>query len=200
MTSRELKDIIAQGEKAKVDFKREWYKSATKNELKSEFIKDIFALTNGDIYTINERAYLIIGITDNTRSFYDFDTSKIPRSLERLKRELLTILNNYAQPEFLTLEIEWIELEEGQEVLVLSVPPRGRLISLSKDLHGLDKKGTVYYRQGESIKVASPEVIKDFEKAFEKENNKKGISITIHGDVKGVVNAESGSIINQMIS
>ncbi len=49
---------------------------------------------------------------------------------------------------------------------MLSIPPHGRLISLSKDLHGLDKKGTVYYRQGESVRVASPEVIKDFEKAF----------------------------------
>ena len=200
MTSQELKEIVAQGENVKFDFKREWYKSATKNELNSEFIKDIFALTNGDIYTINERAYLIIGITDNIKSFYDFDTSKIPRSLERLKRELLTILNNYAQPEFLALEVEWVEFEEGQEVLVLSIPPHSRLISLSKDLHSLGKKGTVYYRQGESIKVASPEVIKDFEKAFEKENNKKGVSITIHGNVKGVVNAESGSVIHQTIS
>ncbi len=112
MTSQELKEIIAQGEKAKVDFKREWYKSATKNELNSEFIKDIFALTNGDKFNIDKTAYLIIGITDNTKSFYDFDTSKIPRSLERLKKDLLNILNNYAQPEFLPLEIEWVEFKE----------------------------------------------------------------------------------------
>ncbi len=173
MTSKELKEIIAQGENAKVDFKREWYKSASKNELNSEFIKDIFALTNGDKFSINKTAYLIIGITNNSKSFYNFDTSKIPHSLERLKKDLLDILNNHAQPEFLALDVEWVELDEGQNILVLSVPPHGRLISLSKDLHGLDKKGTIYYRQGESIRVASLEVIKDFEKAFEKDKKTK---------------------------
>ena len=75
MTSKELKELIAQGENAKVNFKREWYKSASKNELNSEFIKDIFALTNGDKFSIDKTAYLIIGITNNTKSFPSFPPS-----------------------------------------------------------------------------------------------------------------------------
>lgn len=169
MTAEELKEIVAQDENAKVDFKREWYKSATKNELKSEFVKDMFALTNGDIHSVDKTAYLIVGVIDGTKEIYDFDSTEIPRSLDKLKKELLELLNNYAQPEFLSLEIEWIELEESKDVLVLSVLPHGRLISLSRDLKlkkGTDKRGTVYYRIGENIRVASADVIKDFEKAF----------------------------------
>jgi len=175
METEELKEIIKAGENSKVDFKRQWYE---KDDLNKEFIKDMLALANGSVHTIEETAYLIIGITDDKREFFDFQYSF--KSLEKLKQQLLTQLNNYAQPEFLSLEIEWVELEEEQEVLVLSVLPHGRLISLSKDLQlkrNSDKKGTTYYRVGEDIRVASVEVIEDFKKAFAKNENKGGIVI-----------------------
>jgi hypothetical protein len=38
------------------------------------------------------------------------------------------------------------------------------------------------------------------QKIFDDEVSKSKVSITIHGNVKGVVNAESGSVINQTIS
>jgi len=45
---------------------------------------------------------------------------------------------------------------------------------LSKDLklknNNTDKKGTTYYRVGEDIRVASSEVVKEFEKAFGSDN------------------------------
>ncbi len=201
MTADKLRKIINKGENAKVDFKREWYKSTTKNELKSEFVKDIFALSNGDIHSIDKTAYLIIGITDNKTPF-DFDKSDTPDSLDELKKQLLQILNNYAQPEFLSLELEWVALDE-HKILVLSIAPHFRLLSLSKPLqlkNTTDKKGTVYYRIGESIQVASADTVKDFEKAFNRGASKGEVSITVHGDVKGVVNAEAGSVINQTIS
>ena len=53
----DIKELIAQDESAKLDFKREWYK---KEDLKGEFVKDIFALTNGDIYSTTDTAYLVI--------------------------------------------------------------------------------------------------------------------------------------------
>jgi hypothetical protein len=61
-----------------------------------------------------------------------------------LTQQLLEILNNYSQPMFLSLNIEWVDYD-NQEVLVLYVAPHGRLTSLSKDLQlkrGTDKKGT----------------------------------------------------------
>jgi len=161
----DILELIKNGENAKVDFKREWYK---KEDLKGEFVKDMLALTNGDIYSIDQTAYLIIGIVDDTKKVFDFDTSNIPRSLDKLTQQLLEILNNYAQPEFLSLEINWVDYDE-KEILVLSIAPHGRLISLSKDLQlkkGTDKKGIVYYRIGENIRVASADVVRDFEKAF----------------------------------
>jgi len=200
MTSENLQQLIKEWENAKVDFKREWYwNDNTPNNIKevqkNELVKDLIALTNGNIYSTDKTAYLIIGIDDETREVYDFDKSVV-LLLDKLKQQLLTLLNNYAQPEFLALDIEFVD-----EILVISVPPRGSIISLSKDLklkNNTDKKGTTYYRVGEDIRVASSEVIRDFEKAFG--SDKQTVSIKIHGDVKGVVHAESGSVIYQTIS
>jgi len=195
----DLEKIIKQGENSKVDFKREWYK---KEDLKGEFIKDILALANGDIHSIDKTAYLIIGIEDETKKAFKFDDTNIPRSLDKLTQQLLEILNNNSQPEFLSLNIKWVDYQ-GEEILVLSVKPHGRLISLSKDLKlkkTTDKKGTVYYRVSENIRVASADIIRDFEKAFNKDGSNGRIIINIKGDVKGVVNAESGSVIHQTIS
>jgi len=200
MRREELNNLIEQWENAKVDFKREWYwnnnmPNNIKEVQKNELVKDLIALTNGDVYSTDKTAYLIIGLDDETKEPYDFNKSVV-LPLDKLKQQLLTLLNNYAQPEFLALEIKFVD-----EVLVISVPPRGSIISLSKDLklkNNTDKKGTTYYRVGEDIRVASSEVVGEFEKAFG--SDKQTVSITIHGGVKGVVNAESGSVIHQTIS
>ena len=169
MTREELNNLIEQWENAKVDFKRQWYwndnmPNNIKETHKNELVKDIIALSNGDVYSTDKIAYLIIGIDDDTREVYAFDKTAI-LPLDKLKQQLLTLLNNYAQPEFLALEIELVD-----EVLVISVPPRGSLISLSKDLklknNNTDKKGTTYCRVGEDIRVASSEVVGEFEKVF----------------------------------
>ena len=197
MTKEELQTIIDQGETSKVDFKRQWYK---KEDLKGEFVKDMLALANGDIHSVEQTSYLIIGVEDESKKAFKFDDSTIPRSLDKLTQQLLEILNNYSQPEFLSLDIKWVDYD-NQEVLVLSVAPHGRLISLSKDLQlkkGTDKKGTVYYRIGENIRVASADVMRDFEKAFSKDENKGGVSITIHGDVKGIGTVTGGTVTQNL--
>ena len=74
MTIEELQTIIDQGENAKVDFKREWYK---KEDLKGEFFKDMLALANGDVHSIDKIAYLIIGIEDKNKNFFDFEAPKM---------------------------------------------------------------------------------------------------------------------------
>lgn len=196
MTIEELKSIIKQGENAKVDFKSEWYKysEAKKPKINSEFVRDMLALANGDIHSVNKTSYLIIGIMDDNdtrddenvtsvedidNKIYDFDKSKM-MFLDKFTQQLLDTLNNYSQPEFLALDIKWYELGEDTNILVLAIPPHGRLISLSEDLrldNTTDKKGTVYYRIGENVRVASADVIKDFEKAFLKNENKGGVTI-----------------------
>jgi len=186
MTSEKLQQLIKEWENAKVDFKRELWNvklldnikdKNKKKELqdiitfkKNELLKDIFSLTNGDVYSTKKTAYLIIGVDDKTKEICAFYINSLAKdySLEKFKKELLQWLNNYAQPEFLALEMEFVD-----EVLVISIPPRGSLISLSKDLklknkrgEYVDKKGTTYYRVGEDIRVASSEVVGEFEKAF----------------------------------
>ena len=181
METEELEKIIAEDENAKVDFKQEWYKysDAKKPKIENEFIRDIFSLTNGDIYSLDKTAYLIIGVIDETRKANNFDKSKIDHSLDKFTRQLLQTLNNYAQPNFLALNIEWVEYQE-QSILVLVIPPHERLIYLSKDLVLDGKtipKRTVYYRMGTMATIANIDVIKDFEKAFAKNENKGGVII-----------------------
>jgi len=192
MTTEELQTIIDQGENAKVDFKRQWYK---KEDVKGEFVKDMLALANGDIHSIDKTAYLIIGIEDKNKNFFEFEVPAM-KSPSRFVKEILQNLNNYSQPEFTLLELEWVEYGKG-DVLVFSIKPHGRLISLSRDLKlgdNTDKKGTVYYRVGESIAVASADVIRDFEKAFAEKTSKGGTTINIHGDVNGIANVSGGHV------
>jgi len=190
MTREELNDLIDQWENAKVDFKRQWYwndnmRNNIKETNKNELVKDLIALTNGDVYSTNETAYLIIGIDDDMWEIYDFNKTTI-LPLDKLKQQLLTLLNNYAQPEFLALDLELVD-----EVLIISVPPSGSLISLSKDLklknNNTDKKGTTYYRVGEDIRVASSEVVGKFEKAFGN-NKQEGRNIEANTYIKNLTN------------
>ena len=193
MTREELNNLIEQWENAKVDFKRQWYwndnmPNNIKETNKNELVKDLIALTNGDVYSTDKRAYLIVGIDDNTREIYNFDKSAI-LPLDKLKQQLFTLLNNYAQPEFLALDIELVD-----EVLIISIPPRGSLISLSKDLklknNNTDKKGTTYYRVGEDIRVASSEVVGEFEKAFGHDKNINGKKIETNQNFKYTVSKQ----------
>lgn len=174
-------ELIGRGENAKVDFKRKWYwdYNDPKHIIKlkyAELVKDIFALTNGDIYSINDMAYLIIGIDDETRQVCDFDFPKDYKSNykseEKLKQDLLNKLNTYASPKFVALDVNYHNLEE-KTIIVISIPPRGKLIALSKNLKykkngktQTDSKETIYYRIGEANQVASEDIIESFEKAY----------------------------------
>jgi len=196
MTIEELKAIINDGENAKVDFKSEWYtySEAKKPKINNEFVRDVLALSNGDIHSVDKTSYLIIGVMDDNdkrddenittlsdinNKIYNFDKSKM-MFLDKFTQQLLDTLNNYSQPEFLALDIKWYEIGEDTNILVLAIPPHGRLISLSEDLrldNTTDKKGTVYYRIGENVRVASSDVVEDFRKAFNKNENKGGMVI-----------------------
>jgi tetratricopeptide (TPR) repeat protein len=192
--------LINQGESAKIDFKREWYwNDDTPDSIKKlkfgELVKDIFSLTNGDKYSINETAYLIIGILDETREVCDFDFPKDHngnhKNKEKLKQDLLNKLNTYSSPEFIALDVNYHQLEE-KTIIVISILPRGELISLSKDLkYGrngktvIDPKGTVYYRRGEANHVASESIIKDFKKAYAEEHRREILKLMEKFGVKG---------------
>ena len=214
MEIEELKKIIKTGENAKVDFKSEWYKysEAKKPKINNEFVRDVLALANGDIHSVDKTSYLIIGVMDIKdkrddekvisvegldNKIYNFDKSEKILIVDELRDSLLKTLNNYSQPEFLALDIKWYKIAEDTRILVLSIPPHGRLISLSQDLvmdKVTDKKGTVYYRIGENTKIASADVIEDFRKAFKKNSSDNGVTININGDVNGIGTVTGGTV------
>lgn len=167
MEVKKLKSLIEKGENAKVDFKREWYwnnktPKHQKSKNKEEFVKDIVALTNGDKFTASETAYLIIGITDDTKEVYDFDKSAL-ESLEKMKQELFNFINNYAQPRIIDLNLEWVNIENTR-VLVISVLPQDSVISLVKNINKYHQ-GTTLFRIGEDVKVPTADEIIQLQEA-----------------------------------
>ena len=195
-----LEDLLASNENPKLDFKAIW-KAA---DLKGELIKDIISIANGNPQTVGEEGYLVFGISDDKQKTNNISNEmlNIPNKytdLAALEGKILEALNNTVTPAFLGLKLKFMQ-EGDKRILVITIPPHPYLLSLSKDLQlkkRTDKKGTTYYRLGESIAIASPEVIQ----AFNVQQSQGGnVSITVHGDVKGVVNAENGSVIHQTIS
>jgi len=178
----DLKALITQKENPKLDFKRQWYwdsntPSTMREQCWGECLKDILALTNGNPNpnNINKTAYLIIGIEDESKKCCQFelprDKKKNIFTESKLQQTLLSRLNTYSQPEFTSLNVEYKNFQE-HEIIIISIPAREKLLSLSKDLklkNGTDKKGTTYYRIGEEIRVASADVHEEYFRA-RKEN------------------------------
>ena len=172
----EIEQLISQKENSKLDFKRQWYWNSTtpSNKLEEswgECIKDILALTNGNHNNINEIAYLLIGIDDESKQVckFDFPQDKANNILSesKLQQTLLSKLNTYSQPEFTGLNVEYRDFN-NHKIILISIPPRKRLLSLSKDLkfkNRIDRKGTTYYRIGEEIRIASADIHDDFSRA-----------------------------------
>lgn len=55
MKKEALAVLITKDESSKLNFKRDWY---SKKNITSELIKDIIALTNGNIHSIGQAAHL----------------------------------------------------------------------------------------------------------------------------------------------
>jgi len=184
----DLEELLKQKENPKLDFKRQWYWSVDtpSNQMEKfwgECIKDILALTNGNPHNVNETAYLIIGIEDESKEVcqFDFPTNRKKEIFteSKLQQTLLSKLNTYVQPEFTSLSVEYKDFQE-HKIIVIVIPAREKLLSLSKDLKlksGIAKKGTTYYRVGEEIHLVSAEVYEDYSKA--RKNNLQDISKVI---------------------
>jgi predicted HTH transcriptional regulator len=173
-------------ENPKLDFKAIW----KADDLKGELIKDILSIANGSPDTVSEKAHLVFGVSDNKQNFYNISDEilEIPNKyadLASLEGEILKALNNVATPAFLGLQLAFMQADE-KRILAITIPPHPYLLSLSKDLQlnkRTDKKGTVYFRIGEQINIASPEVIVAFQQKLGK-NNKAGTTIINNDDTK----------------
>ncbi len=175
MTKEELAKLIKKDENPKLDFKQEWYWNKNtpkkqKQEQQGELVRDIIALSNGNPAFVGETAYLIIGVIDDIREFYNFDRSAI-EPFDKFKQQLVNLVNNYAQPKIIDLDMNLTE-----EVLIISIKPQEDIIHIFKDLQVKNRTidgGTTFFRVGENNSVASPDIIEKFKKAINKYKENK---------------------------
>jgi len=145
MNAEKLKELIRCNEGLKLDFKREYKLQITApngvdKRIWQEFvtgqwdeiIKDIIALTNGNVGTAKETAYLIIGVGDQLRSdgfreLYDSSHFNITR------QQILQKVNSACYPHLPNLVCEFIKLED-KEICVISIPPSPHVHETSRQL------------------------------------------------------------------
>ena len=183
MNSEKLQQLVSQPrETAKLDFKIELYKIYApkptvpaevqkwvdvREQQWAELVKDILALTNGNIGTAEETAYLIIGADDKLKQ----DCTPNLRDVGNVtpsRKEIYEKVNAYCQPRLPDLCCEIIQLE-GKQILVISIPPSPYLHRLFKQLKTPKKEfspHTVLVRRGdgEEIYEASQEEQREIEK------------------------------------
>lgn len=164
MNSEKLKLLIRQPEGLKIDFKRKFYKISSedytsvtnqqqvKNLIKKqwgEFIKDILSLANGNVNTVSQEGFLIIGVDDKTKSLHDIgaiDTAAI-------RQQLITKLEDHCKPAIPDITCELIKVEE-KRILIFVIPPSPHLYETTRDIATKDTvyhKNTVFIRRGEGI-------------------------------------------------
>jgi len=145
MTPEELKIIISQPESPKLDFKREYKLNKTPptdtdkqtwikfiNGQWDEFIKDILALTNGNVGTANQSGLLVIGadddlLPDGTRELYD--TSY----LNLTEQQILDKVNGACNPPVPNIQCEKVPLD-GKNIFVITIFPSPYVHETTRDL------------------------------------------------------------------
>jgi len=129
-------------------------------------IKDIIALANGNPQTVGENGYLIIGVEDKTKSIKGVDLSK---SIAELEQEVLQNINNYATPPITDISFDDSFNINGKKILVITIPTHNYLIYISKDLQTkrTERRNSAFYREGEMISIASPDIVREFDKQYQ---------------------------------
>jgi Putative DNA-binding domain len=182
MDSSSLRKLVSQPtESAKLDFKIKLYKfyepepitSADKPKWKedklqqwAELVKDVIALTNGNVGTAEETGYLIIGVgdelkADGTRTLLDVGNTVPSRT------KILEKVNVYCDPKLPDLHCDKIKIR-GVNLFVISIPPSPYLHRISKHLKTPKKEyspHTVLIRRkdGEETYEASPKEVEEIE-------------------------------------
>lgn len=177
MNQEELRNLLKQKEGLKLDFKQEPHQIYHPNgdvqkKYKNELIKDILALTHGNIGTAHETAYLIFGAAnklnpDLTRDLYDIGEFNLEET------NLLKMVNSACHPPIQDIGCEVIKLE-NKRLFVISIYPTAYLHETNQVLETFSKTsyrpGTVLIRRNESISEAFQDerevLLREREKVF----------------------------------
>ncbi|MCI0722295.1 MAG: ATP-binding protein [Acidobacteria bacterium] len=150
MNDRLMEQLLHEGESSSLDYKRDQYLFAgASNEDKSELLKDILAFANGWRHA---EAYILIGVDEvqGGRSTVVEVSHHIPEN------DLQQFVNSKTnRPVAFSYRAYPFE---GKQVGVITIPQQDRPIYLNKD-YGRLKKQVVYYRQGTTTAIASPDDI-----------------------------------------
>lgn len=161
MNIDKLRELIRQQEHPKLEFKRDLYsfndpESKIRGWQWNEFIKDILALTNGNVGTAYQIAYLIIGVGDELKG----DTREL-RDVGDFcptAQQMIDKVNSACEPPLPDLSCKIVEVE-GQRILAISIPPSPYLHETRRPIQtSRDKtypERTVFVRRGEGIFPAS---------------------------------------------
>lgn len=159
-----LRHLLQQPEGLKLDFKQKLHEidhtdKQVANRHWNELIKDILALTNGNIGVVDNIGYLIIGVadklkSDGSRDLFDVGTPSLT------SQRLLQRLNDVCHPPIPNILVEIVNLD-GSNLLIIAIPPspylhetKRALETPSKAVHPLH---TVFIRRNEDIGPASTE-------------------------------------------
>lgn len=145
-----MEELLREGESSSLDYKREQYPFAgASDEEKGELLKDILAFANSWRHA---EAYVLVGIEEiaGGRSCVVGVSNHIPENdLQQFvnsKTNRPVVFSYRAYP------------FEGQQIGIITIPQQERPVYLTKD-YGKLKKHLVYYRQGTSTAIATPDDI-----------------------------------------
>jgi hypothetical protein len=145
-----MEQLLHEGESSTLDYKRDQYHFAgATDDDKSELLKDILAFANGWRHA---EAYILIGVEEvaGGRSTIVGVSHHIPEN------DLQQFVNSKTNRP-VTFSYRAYPFE-GKQVGVITIPQQDRPIYLTKN-YGSLQKHVVYYRQGTTTAIASPDDI-----------------------------------------
>lgn len=166
MNNKELKGIIEellkQPEGLKFDFKvilhiAECTDKSKQDGFRSEFIRDVLALVNGNIGTAGQTAYLIVGAADKL----DSDGKRKLQDSSHIcltSKEILQKINSCCRPPIPDIQTEFVDVS-GTQLFIICIPATPYLHETTQDLKlpngKVYPKYSVFIRHGEEINIAS---------------------------------------------
>ena len=145
-----MEQLLHEGESSSLDYKRDQYPFAgATDEDKSELLKDILAFANGWRHA---EAYILIGVEEvaGGRSTVVGVSHHIPEN------DIQQFVNSKTNRP-VTFSYRAYPFE-GKQVGVITIPQQDRPIYLTKN-YGKLQKQVVYYRQGTTTAIATPDDI-----------------------------------------
>ena len=150
MNDNLMEQLLHEGESSSLDYKRDQYPFAGANDDdKGELLKDVLAFANGWRHA---EGYILIGVQEVAGG-----RSKVVGVANHIPENDLQQFVNTKTNRPITFSYRAFPFE-AQQVGIITIPQQDRPIYLTKNFGKLQKQ-VVYYRQGTTTAIASPDDI-----------------------------------------